>query len=295
MKKVFPSNSQCVHVWAQQSQDEGRASGVSFEYGRLFSYRTCIAEFFDNPDSNESTVIFNDYSYSSSTSMHQGLARQAVSGVKKIYIKGFGSRGTHTLKYGQGDFERELVAYNHGLVDELLIKASRARTRSDSYKAEALSIIQSLVDYAEFFGLTYKSENLDALQKSAVEYARFRAESEKQEKEARILEQAENLQKWRNGENANSNFEVTALRVSGENIETSRGAVIPLEHGVKIWPLINKLHATGKTYTKTDRSINLGYFTVESFKNDVLTVGCHQIPFNELEKIAFQLNLKTAA
>ncbi len=94
------------------------------------------------------------------------------------------------------------------------------------------------------------------------------------------------------GLDVRNHFEVTALRIKDDVIETSRGAKIPLEHAVKFWSLINSWHQKGITYTKNNHSIHLGNYAVTRFENDILTVGCHQIPYSEIQNIANQLHLQ---
>jgi len=74
MKKVFSSNSELCHVYASQSQDEGRASHLSFRGPDLLSYDWWLISRFIN----DSTILFVNWSYSSATGRHINLARQAI-------------------------------------------------------------------------------------------------------------------------------------------------------------------------------------------------------------------------
>lgn len=225
------------------------------------------------------------------TSRHQSKVYDAIHSKKIINISGFGRRGTHSLKLNQYDFDNTLIKNNHYEVEKLLLKASRARLHGDAYKAQAYNIIQSLVEYATFLNLEYKNVDLDQFAQLAIENAKKEAAIEKARKAAAIEKQAENLQKWRNGENVRTSFETTALRINGDIVETSHGANIPLDQAVKLWPLVSSLHANGKEYTRSNNTIHLGGYKLLSFKNDVLTVGCHEIPFSELQILADQLQL----
>ena len=83
MKTVF-SNSDLVHTFAQQSQEEGRTSnGGMFFYGtKIYSYgyHYLLGEFLDSK-----TILINDRGYSSSTGKHIGMLRSATSQYKQYF------------------------------------------------------------------------------------------------------------------------------------------------------------------------------------------------------------------
>ena len=110
----------------------------------------------------------------------------------------------------------------------------------------------------------------------------------------RLKEQAENLEKWRNGEDVRAYFEATALRLKGDVIQTSRGAEIPKEHAIKLWPLLSKLHAAIRgddVINLRENGRKLGVYTVDSLSRHILQVGCHAIPYSEVLAVAKQLEL----
>lgn len=86
MQRVFGSHSEVAHVWAQQSQDEGRASRVFFEGATIYSYgRHFPAGIFLRNDAGAEIVAINDDGYSVSTSKHMGYIRGAVSHKTRFY------------------------------------------------------------------------------------------------------------------------------------------------------------------------------------------------------------------
>jgi len=111
------------------------------------------------------------------------------------------------------------------------------------------------------------------------------------------LEAVERLELWKIGENVNTygfQFSDTLLRIKGDQIETTRGAKIPVSDALKIYPLLSRAKNTGKTIEAGLHNINLGSYRFNSFDGDTLVVGCHSIAWNEIEKMAIQLNLKGA-
>jgi hypothetical protein len=136
--------------------------------------------------------------------------------------------------------------------------------------------------------------DLSTIQAQAIEADKKAKELAKIAQAKRIKEQAEALENWRAGLDVRNFFEVTALRIKDDEIQTTRGARIPLDHAIKFWGLIKSWHEKGVSYVKDHHSIHLGNYTVNSFKDDTLIVGCHSIPYSEIESIASQLHLQGA-
>ena len=83
MKKVF-TNSMVAHVWAQQSQEEGRNSSKSifFEGPTIYSYGK---HFFIGHFAKPNIVLFNFQTYSITTSQHQSEISRALPSNVKIF------------------------------------------------------------------------------------------------------------------------------------------------------------------------------------------------------------------
>lgn len=286
MKTKFSSNSELVHIWANNSEPtvNKSANSMSCQFDRLFSYATCIAEIVGN------TVILNTCSYSNTTSKHQSLARGAVRHFDTIRLP-IAGRNHSTLVFGQNDFDSHIVKYCLADVGHYLVKASRSRKNADLYKAEALSIVENLNKYASLLGLEFSAPDLSEHQEAALRADKVQKEQEKIRKAEKIKQQAEDLARWQAGEDVRSYFEVTALRIKGDTIETSRGARIPTADAIKIWPLLLRSKRSGKPFEASLHSINLGSYRFNSFNGENLIVGCHTIGWAQLEKMAMQLGL----
>jgi hypothetical protein len=79
MKKVFSSNSQLAHVWANQLQHEGRASSMFFDGPVIYSYGTHyeIARFVEAAN-GQKVCFVNANGYSSSTAKHTAHVWNAI-------------------------------------------------------------------------------------------------------------------------------------------------------------------------------------------------------------------------
>jgi hypothetical protein len=293
MRTKLKNTAEVFHFWANKVQERGECSSVSFVEGVLYSYATAIGEFVTNA-AGEEAVILNHTPYSMTTSGHQADMRRAIpSGVKLLRRYGVprGASRLSAVNIG-GMLDRDAVRFTEQLAAQALAKAEKARTRRGQYEAEAAQYIQSLVDIAEFFGVKYDAPaNLDALKKAEQARMAQQAAELKVAQAKRAAEQAERLEQWRVGAYVGYGFEVTALRVQGDLVQTSRGAEIPVDHARRFWPVIKAWHESGERVSVSERHIRLGHYTVQGFADDVLTVGCHQIPYSEIERIAAQLGL----
>jgi hypothetical protein len=289
MKTKYSSNRELIHVWANDSSPEimKQANSVTCHNDILYSYSTAIGQIVNND-----TVIYNTASYSNTTSKHQSLMYQSSSHyLNRIYLSIHKYDLNHFI-FTQKTFDELVFKPNLDMASEFLLKASRSTKNKDYYNMKALSIFDNLRRYAILFNLDYLLPNVDDLLESTIKADKEAKAIEKIRKAERIIEQAEALQNWRLGLDVRNHFEITALRIKDDVIETTRGAKIPLEHAVKFWSLINSWHQKGITYVKNHHSIHLGNYCVNRFENDVLTVGCHQIPYSEIQNIANQLHLQ---
>ncbi len=291
MKTKYSSNSELAHIWANDPDSSVYKSANSFSchFGKLYSYSTVIGQIVTEPAGRD-TVIYNNASYSNSTAKHQNFMRGATRHYDVINLN-IPKMNLSSLVYGQNDFDQFIKETSEKKALDLLAKAYRARTRASFYYAEAFDIYENLTKYAQFFKLEYTAPDLEKIKIKAVEVYKIEQERLRIQRENRIKDQAEALTNWRAGLDVRNYFEVTALRIKDDEIQTTKGARIPVDHAVKFWGLIKSWHEKGVSYVKDHHSIHLGNYSVNRFENDVLTVGCHSIPYSEIENIAHQLSL----
>lgn len=82
----------------------------------------------------------------------------------------------------------------------------------------------------------------------------------------------------------------TALRIDKDSIATSKGVNISFTEAKRLWGLINTFH--NGTPFRHDLALSLSgqSWKLNSYENDVLTAGCHKIPYSECERIANLMN-----
>lgn len=80
------------------------------------------------------------------------------------------------------------------------------------------------------------------------------------------------------------------LRVNGDQIETSQGARIPLEHAPRIWALVSACVSAGREYKRNGHTEHAGSYAIDSVSADgTMRAGCHTIAYGEIKRLAVQL------
>lgn len=308
-KYVFKTE-QVAHIWAQQTQDEGRNAQGNFYFtgDTIYSYGSHfpIARFI-----NPQTVLFTSLRYSNTTTKHLYATRDALRGLDVQVID------CENVKWD--DYSERLITAAHdknlkAMRDEhkaQIVKAHRAHLdySINGYLNAAKSLRENYAAYVKLFALkaltltlpseseiaavikTQKAES-KAHREARAQAEAARIERDKQWAAKRAAEHAENLSKWRMGENVSlypSFDDPTALRLTNNNtvIQTSRGAEVPASVAPALWQMVKKQRAVGLTLVVGGGAITVGHFPLREVKADgSIIVGCHTLPYTELEGIA---------
>jgi hypothetical protein len=279
------STQECFHFFANKVQPEGysRSRNVSFHGNCLYSYSAPIGKWL--PDDSLAIATRN---YSPTTLGHQNDLRRATPRTVKVI-------SVYGIDTVDGVFSQARV-----LAAQLNKKALTARIHGDYYRGQARDIVANANAYAEALGdpqrivvaeLTPEQERAD---KEALKAADKEEKARKAEREAYALEvNAERLEKWLSGDTSVSSYGLrelaVKLRVRGAAVETTQGAAIPLADAIKLWPVVQRCRKGDKCFTPGQP---LGYYKLTQIRSDgTLIVGCHTIPYSELQRIATQLNL----
>ncbi len=286
-------NSELFHIWAHQSRDEMPIKGGRnywFSGHTLYSYSTPIARLMSN-----GKVLHNVTRYSNTTSGHQYSARVATRHMNAVQGLSAGDYHRDSEEMVNHENLRLFDKKYAAAVKELLIHPKRKITLG----REIHNAIEMREAYRAAFELDWPELDQIAVEHevraaAAAEREReeWRKQRNKEAAEARKHSQAENLELWRAGKNPGCHFEVTALRLNADRtrIETSRGAQVPVEVAPLLWKLANKCRSTCAEYVPTNTEVKVGFYQLTRIDVDgTLVVGCHTIPFSELELIAGQL------
>lgn len=81
------------------------------------------------------------------------------------------------------------------------------------------------------------------------------------------------------------------LRIVKDRVETSKGIKISFDECKRLWELVKRWHENDTSFTREVCHAIGNRWQISSYKNDILTAGCHSIAYAEMEYIANQLKL----
>src|ERR1700731_2941033 len=148
MRHVFRNAAEVAHVWASQSQDNGRCSNMFFEGMSIYSY----GHYFEIARMVNGVVLFTTLGYSVTTAKHKRLVRGAVSHLTIYTVDSMTDHGENVRGYIQR-IERGL--------DKL--KKSRSRIRMQISSLHGL--VKEMQSYAAKLKKEVNDEDLRAVRK----------------------------------------------------------------------------------------------------------------------------------
>lgn len=303
MPKVFDGRM-CAHVWAQQSQPEGRNNNGQFyfEGPTIYSYGSHfpIATFKTTKDGRR-YVLFTTRDYSVTTSKHKSYARNAIHGEQIFYVPR--PTGPDSVKdQYQGEID---AAIKHAATEAA--KGKRYQKRAVAALGLAASKAEAANAYAAFVGERWRIKvpgvTAEALADATAAHERaVKAAARKAAKAeaVRAEEQRRRQTEWLAGEDIGLRHMRTfdaacggaALRVVGDTLETSHGASVPLDHAVKAFRFLKLCRESGKVWERNGHSIRVGHFNIDRIEaNGDFKAGCHEIRWAEVERIAKQIGV----
>lgn len=313
-RHVYPTD-RIPHLWANQTQADARnpQGNLYFTGDTIYSYRDSypIGKLFTNA-AGEKCVLIQENRYSPTTAGHISAVRWATR-----HLTCF------TVPYLSYDLERNISWYV-AQSRERWEKAQRARSNAGDLLDEAEALSAHCENYCKFFNLPYPEAEFDFLptgkvrdafvERATVAEQRQReinrkaratrqakrqaewAEWRKQEEENAKRELPEKIARWRAGEYVHFGYgtveaEVpTMLRIKGDEVETSRGAVVPVTHALRGLRFVRKVKESGVEYRRNGHTLHLGPYSVDRISADgTLYAGCHVIPWDEIDRIAPEL------
>lgn len=308
-KTVFP-NRMVAHIWAQQSQEEGRSNNGNFWFQgeTLYSYRTPIARLM-NVKRKGQVALVSSISYSPTTaSKHLSAVHRSVNAAYTFYVPtlAMADQGrAHRLDHAEN------LAYLTEAYSKEIARMKRARDIGSDYRREHLvRLYNAAKDYANVFGLGTLKLQAPADAMNDIE-AHHAARNTPEQRAKRAKEQARRdaakaakdellrqefavqVAAWQAGKLSLSDirglnrFGTVYLRVKGQNLETSMGATVPLAHAIKAFRFVKACKDAGRSWERNGHTIHVGHFTVDSIAADgTMRAGCHVIGWDQIEQAA---------
>ena len=301
MKKVFSTHQELAHIWASQSQEDGRCGNMFFRGKEIYSYggHFCIARFI-----NKNTVLFTTRYYSPSTSRHASYVRSAIGGHITV---------VHCFDPGEN-----LRVNLHHCVQEIkdcLTKACNARSNKGLYEGNAVGELAKMEKLIPLFlaeqerKRLHKEESdllkeakkiianmpkvevqyLKAVKKENAERLAVRKERE-EKRQIELIQERERalltVEQWLKRENVSFPRIISKMYLrltkDGKEVQTSLGAMVPVTEAQVLYHCI-----------MNDRPVNgfkIGPYEVINFVNGILTIGCHKIEMEEIERFGHILD-----
>jgi hypothetical protein len=312
-RHVFPTD-EIPHLWFHQTQSDARngQGNVYFDGDTIYSYgeHFPIARHVTSK-SGRPAVLFTTKRHSVTTSGHCSAVRQAIPQSATVF---------HVPNL-RGDFwggrEIDHAANLAHFVTEsrdALGKARRAHRSGEWELKAAFGYRETARTYARFFRVpcpkfdflptgkelkTLKAQIAERAERHKASQAlSAQREQERQAERHRIemLDSAEKSALWRQG---NPNVRLpwgaeTLLRIKGSEVETSRGARVPVSHAKRGLAFVRRVVSSGQEYVRNGHTLHLGHYAIDKIETDgTLHAGCHVIKFSEIENLAPALDAVT--
>ena len=299
MRYVHP-NDMVAHLWANQSQESARSANGNFHFRdqTIYSYggHFPIARLISN-DRGERAVLFTSRGYSPTTSHHKSLVSRAIPQGLPVWSVTFPDRvdPQTCLNCTLGHYRETLSK----------AKAARASGNRPWLLGKAKELSEQYVALGRFWSIPAEplwSDDWEATyqQIKAAEAAAI-AEREKRERERierRERELAEQLEQWVAGADVSPpHTRDLRLRVTGDELQTSWGARVPLCDAIRVFRVAaicraNKRPCCDFRQGPCEDAARVGDFQVDHIDEyGTIRAGCHLIGWSESERVAQSLGL----
>lgn len=270
------NNPQVAHLWANKSRQSANGSHFYFEGDTIYSY----GSHFPIARHHKGAVLMTSKSYSPSTAKHKAIIRMAcrhlevftVSDVRsnpsakmvKEYqdrIKSAVDQLGRMRSPGNWDIERVTSLIDEG--NRFCTRFDRAR-RFEQLSPEFLAQIRERAEKAEA--------------RKAVLRATKRQRQEEREAKA--------IAEWIAGERDALGYYIHRifLRLKGENVETSRGAVISRYDAHRTFCFAMSKRESG--WHRNGEQFAIGDFQLDAVNEFGIIAGCHRIDWAEIIRFA---------
>lgn len=301
MRNVLKSNSEVGHSWANQSQSAGRSDNMFFEGTKIYSYgyHYLVGQIHKAKGGAKFALINSTKSSMTTESKHKRAAWNGVIGLMPCFDSPDPTSISAAIKYQDSQVTELIQAY---------LKALKITDQDDINRRlkNVITVWRDANELRELVGrkpLKRPTKEIDAVRKhlkarlkryhelntpemlAQREQERLKREAAKQVK---IQEQLRvSIVKFRTHDGAPVwalealNFEL--LRITGDTVETTRGAVVPLAAAKTLLQAI----VSGKPVV----GAKVGDFEVRSvtptadFSDEIVQVGCHKILLSEAKAV----------
>jgi hypothetical protein len=308
-------NGMVAHVWAQRSQSSGRShnGNFSFKNNTLYSYSTPIAKFIRDERGNHRATLVTSHRYSMTTSgKHMPVLWRAINYGRGDFAPCFTVPNVSPV--GRNEHEANLV-YLVACYTDIAPAAKRvrdiyfnieerltARAKEACHYARSFDLPQPELDPASDAAAILAHREVLRAKRETPAYLR-KQEAAKRAREAKKAREkalcsadaAKRLVAWRSGElsslGRNDPRQDEAggayLRIKGDQLQTSLGASVPLDHAIRVYRAVKRCRDAGQGWTRNGETMRVGHFQINEIEpSGDFKAGCHRINWPEIERAA---------
>lgn len=312
------NNGEVYHLFANQSQSDARSNNRSFNGTTAYSYGMTIARLVENSRGSKAFLVVPPSRSSVTTNRAIGEMYGAIGGRTRFTVDSDVMRLMHDAPR-PSDYEFAVTI----MIAELESNIASLKRKRDDWRishglATCRALQQNIIDFCQFFDIaipgkitdmTYSNMITDAgtrkektpAQLRAAERAKAKREAVKAEEDRLAsLAYAHHTQAWINGEtdvvpykayDFRSNLPRYAyMRLKGDNVQTTMGAVVPASHVKRIAPLILRSVDHAMQYQEVyipPVTVRLGHYILNRIDaNGDVHVGCHTFSAEEIKRFA---------
>lgn len=297
MKRVFSSNQEVCHIWAQQKQSEGRASSIFFEGDTIFSYGYHYPMAKIHTVKGKKFALIYARKSSITSTQHTYAVRDALNGLMPYFdslnlqepkeaIKHLDGVAKETLKTALKRIkvtDKKSIRYEFALIDDAFKHANQLRKilgrASISPKKKELEAVQAHLEkrLARYHELN-TPEMLAKRHQAALR--------KKQKEEAEYLKERDRqIELFRSGQPFETprGLNYALLRIEGDEVVTSSRARVPLDQARSLYKALME--------GKQPAGRGIGHYEVTGFavdannRVDTVYIGCHRILLSEAERV----------
>lgn len=293
---VFPTD-EIPHLWANRHDNGGPArnpqGNLSFAGGTLKSYAEPIGRLITAK--GRTVALFRDASWSVTTSRHQFAMRQAVRHYAGFTVPDIGqSRITYDAKAHIGH-KQNLKSYAER-IDAAALAAKRSRSNRDYAIGTLTRLVDEANGYAEMFGLKRRfivpdDSAVVAMLADARAAAKRERAAEVERQRRLTIAAADALAEWLAGGTGHyptlRTLSNAHLRLEGDEVVTTQGARVPVDHVRRALPIILRLIDRGESWKTNGHTIHIGHYQLDEITADGLVrAGCHLFKSEEVRRFA---------
>ena len=278
MKTVLKNSAEIAHSWAY-SNDAKRCANASCLGVYFYSYSTIIAKKFEE----KNVILLTRKSYSNTTSGQMNDLMSAIRNVwKPVYAYNCNPSG---FSEHEDNIRREIAS-----ITELSGKRSRAKKNADLYSEQINQVKWNIRHYVHLFDLEEVFASVIDLIDGDEEILdkEFNAkikEREDAEDKRKLSLAKKDLKAWLNGgefKDSLRNLKPIFIRIKGDRLESTGSASIEIEKAKELYLLGKRgSNLLGQT---------MGQYTVVGNNKKTITIGCHELEWKQINKIAKKLN-----